>query len=809
MIKMVLYPYQQRVKDLVQQGRSVILQAPTGAGKTRAALAPFIEAFFDFQPDEFPKKCLYSVPMRVLANQFNHEYRELAASYLRRHKKELRVKIQTGEFSEDPKLEGDLIFSTIDQTLSNFLCVPYALGLRSANLNAGGVIGSYLVFDEFHLFPHGESNRSLGAMKTTLQMLQMLKGITPFILMTATFSSKMLADLQSELHAEVVTLSAEELAQIPSQRQKQRRYQVIPEPLTAEAVWRHHQRRSIAICNTVERAQNLFTALLEHPDRREDTEILLLHSRFTQEHRQKKEERVHQEFGKEKDQWKASSMILVATQVIEVGLDITCEVLHTETAPANAIFQRAGRCARFEGEKGEVYIYDVPQKADGQPNDAPYLGVESEMCRLAWQAFQERQGAVLDFLDEQEVIDQVHSKADQRVLQSLHERRGELYALIQRAIQANDPATRRELIRDTGSSRTIFVHEHPEELKNPFQVRGFSFHVGTLIGKYRELEAWADENEIEWLFKFPKEVPEADEEDEEAQESNYLWYPVSSDEDLKYFPVLAVNPTLVAYDEALGLRFQVNGRAEIVASAQTLSSRRTRSAYSYQLEDYATHIGKMTSFFQQHCLPQLEYALHRLEEREGWSKGSLELAARLVLAMHDVGKMDQRWQRWAQKYQKALGEPVKDASFVIAHTRSENEAHRQISRSIRPGRPKHAGEGAIAVAKILDASFPSQERSALRKIAMTAIARHHSPQTDRFDPSFQLVPAAPAALQQALQRAGVKLEDKVVDRLLSKAPNCALDHYILSGEDEDSWWLAYLLLVRALRLSDGGSQEVE
>lgn len=32
---MALYPYQEKVKNLIQSGKSVVLQAPTGAGKTR------------------------------------------------------------------------------------------------------------------------------------------------------------------------------------------------------------------------------------------------------------------------------------------------------------------------------------------------------------------------------------------------------------------------------------------------------------------------------------------------------------------------------------------------------------------------------------------------------------------------------------------------------------------------------------------------------------------------------------------------------------------------------------------------------
>ncbi len=94
---MKLYPYQEQVKDVIQSGKSVILQAPTGGGKTRAGLAPYIHAFFDFEAVRFPKKCIYSVPMRTLANQFEAEYRELAAVYRRKHRREINVTIQTGE----------------------------------------------------------------------------------------------------------------------------------------------------------------------------------------------------------------------------------------------------------------------------------------------------------------------------------------------------------------------------------------------------------------------------------------------------------------------------------------------------------------------------------------------------------------------------------------------------------------------------------------------------------------------------------------------------------------------------------------
>ncbi|MGQ9492099.1 MAG: DEAD/DEAH box helicase, partial [Anaerolineae bacterium] len=257
---MPLYEYQERVKDLLLTGRSVVLQAPTGSGKTRAALAPFIEAFFDLPDDAFPKQCLYSVPMRVLAGQFYREYRRYAERYERVHRRSLDVRIQTGERAEDPEFLGDLVFATLDQTLSSALGVPYSLSTGEANVNVGAVLGSYLVFDEFHLFPPE-------ATQATLQLLRLVGRLAPFLLMTATFSQTMLAAIGELLGAEVVVVPPEEVASIETRQgelaRKQRRFEVASDELSAEAVRSAHERRSLAVCNTVDRAIELYGRLVE------------------------------------------------------------------------------------------------------------------------------------------------------------------------------------------------------------------------------------------------------------------------------------------------------------------------------------------------------------------------------------------------------------------------------------------------------------------------------------------------------------------------------------------------------------------
>ena len=147
---MELYGYQKKIARLIRQGESIILQAPTGAGKTMAALWPFLLGWAAGS-SKVPRKCVYAVPMRVLANQFEADYNRIVYEDLLIAKPPIIAK-QTGEYKQDPEFLKDLTFATIDQVLSSWLIHPYSLSARKGNLNAGAFVGSYLIFDEFHLF---------------------------------------------------------------------------------------------------------------------------------------------------------------------------------------------------------------------------------------------------------------------------------------------------------------------------------------------------------------------------------------------------------------------------------------------------------------------------------------------------------------------------------------------------------------------------------------------------------------------------------------------------------------------------------
>ncbi|WP_414565147.1 MULTISPECIES: DEAD/DEAH box helicase family protein [unclassified Anabaena] len=165
--------------------QDILLRAPTGSGKTETAIAPFL--FAQHLNLDFPNKLIYVVPLRTLANSLRQRTETLVANWEKAYpsSRSLVVTLQTGENPEDPRFEGDIIFCTIDQMLSSFLNIPYSVGRGSANVNSGAIFAAYLVFDELHLL---DPDRSFA---TVLKVLQQVKGISPFLLMTATLTNEL------------------------------------------------------------------------------------------------------------------------------------------------------------------------------------------------------------------------------------------------------------------------------------------------------------------------------------------------------------------------------------------------------------------------------------------------------------------------------------------------------------------------------------------------------------------------------------------------------------------------------------------
>ncbi|MCL5995411.1 MAG: CRISPR-associated helicase Cas3' [Chloroflexi bacterium] len=795
---MPLYPYQEHVKTLIQRGQSVVLQAPTGAGKTRAAMAPFIECFFEQPTGAFPRKCVYTVPMRVLANQFVQEYRESAQSYQRRFRRELKVQIQTGDQSQDIRFEGDLIFCTVDQFLSSYLTMPYSLPGRMANLNAGAMVGSYIVLDEFHLLDPSST------LPSVLYVIKQLRQLAPVLLMTATFSAAMLDNLAGELNAEVVLVSPEEARYIETRggekSPRQRTWHTADQALCAEAVLDMHHTRSLALCNTVQRAQLLYRELRRLiRERGLDTRLLLLHSRFLPTDRREIEDELKRLFGK--DAPAQGNAIAVATQTIEVGLDITSEVLHTDLAPASALIQRAGRCARYPREQGQVVVYPVESYMPyGRANDdADKEDVWAREMKAAYAWLDRYSGTVFDFGQEQALVNAVATPRDAQVLKELSDGRRTRSADIQRFLSGDrQPGVDQRLLVRDADSRKVLIHAEPDDLlRNPYAATGFNLDLHTLFGMFKSWQT--READVEWRVKA---LVSSELDKEEGNRVEYGWKEINDSKLLAGVQVLVVHPGLAGYLKDEGFVAD-RGDTSFESALPPEAAAHTWDGLSYRLESYEDHIQRVLQAFQDIVVPELQQPACALERAAGWPDGSVLRAAWLACLCHDVGKLSAGWQGWARAYQKQIGRPV-PGTFAAAHTDWEwgNASHRDAEKAIhtRHPKPNHAGEGALAMSVVLARALACEP---LIRAVISAISRHHTPFAKECK-VYTLEPLAighikatlafvPDEVRQAVDLKAIKPEVKL-------APNSFSN--LLVNPEHDFEWMAYVILARALRRAD-------
>lgn len=797
------YDYQQEISRLLLSGQNLVLQAPTGAGKTRAALLPFLHAWAHRQ--NFPAKCVYVVPMRVLAHQFFHEYSEVAESYARRYRRKPKVAILTGDQPNDRRFEADLIFCTIDQFLSSFLNMPYSLPNRWANLNAGAFVGSYLVFDEFHLLDPDST------LPSSLYAIRQLSQVAPVLLMTATFSTSMLDALAAHIGAKSYLVSTQEAEKIETRdytiSRRQRTWQASKAPLNAQAVLELHRARSLVLCNTVRRAQQIFRELRSLVEKDHlDIQLLLLHSRFLVEDRRRIETQLRDQFGKESDG--TGSWIAVATQTIEVGVDISCEILHSELAPASSLIQRAGRCARYPGQRGQVIVYPVEsfmpygrEKPDNPTEEEAWV----QEMRNAYNWLQGHHDEMFDFAKEQAFVDAVATPRDQAILASIssgrHTRATEIHRVLEGERQGQD---QRILVRDA-DSRLILIHPEPDVLlKNPHAATGFSLPHQTLYGFVNDWRNRSLAEEPEWRILWLHEQTATKTDSKDSNRTEYLWRPLVDNSLLAVARVLVVSPELAGYRTDEGFVPDV-GNTDFISTLPFDAAERTWERTQYQLESYEEHLRHVLAAFAELALPELDFPAQALEHKAGWQPGIVRQAAWLTVWLHDVGKLSVGWQRWARAYQRAVGRPV-DNDFAVAHTDFDqnNPTHLAAAKAVAGKNPKpnHAGESALAVALML-ASALGKEHEALVRAALTAIIRHHTPFA-REGGAYQLEKQAARHLQATIILMPEEIGSRVNLSLLKAdeaIPPTYFTNWLANPRDVEGW-LAYTLLVRALRRAD-------
>lgn len=118
------------------------------------------------------------------------------------------------------------------------------------------------------------------------------------------------------------------------------------------------RQKILIVCNQVKRAQERYRQL---KDLFPNVKMMLLHSRFKRGERQRLEEALKNGYNNMDD-----ACIVVSTQVVEVSLDISFDLMVTECAPIDALVQRFGRINRKRsketiGKYKSVYVVSPPE----------------------------------------------------------------------------------------------------------------------------------------------------------------------------------------------------------------------------------------------------------------------------------------------------------------------------------------------------------------------------------------------------------------------------------------------------------------
>lgn len=321
--------------------------APTGAGKTEAALL--------WATNDKPAKIIFLMPTMVTSNSL---YERMRQYYF--DDKECGL-IHSGAdtyFAQQSDLEQDNTHRDFRWELNRFraFMAPVMVATVDQMLTGGfnigpwcqkewALVGSRVIFDEIHAYQF----YTLGLITAVIEKIQLLGGSV--CLMSATMPAFLRTHF-TKLLGVPAPVVAEELMD----RQKcYWEYRESPiQEMTEEIQQFLRQGKKVAIVfNTVRAAQEAYR---EWKKILGQEKVLCYHSQFIMKDRQEKEDALL----KKDDNGRPENYdLVIATQAIEVSLDISFDVMYSECAPLDSLIQRAGRCNRYN-KKGEYFFIVFP-----------------------------------------------------------------------------------------------------------------------------------------------------------------------------------------------------------------------------------------------------------------------------------------------------------------------------------------------------------------------------------------------------------------------------------------------------------------
>ncbi|MYC26372.1 MAG: CRISPR-associated helicase Cas3' [Gammaproteobacteria bacterium] len=353
------YPYQ---KKLATSETPDVLNVPTGAGKTEAAILGLW--LWKRLNGNAPRKLVYCLPMRVLVEQTKARV-EL---WLKKLGLDNRIGVELlmgGSDVEIQKLLPDkeyIIVGTQDMLVSGALNRAYGNSPTNWPIIFGFLNNDCMwIMDEVQIMEN--------ALPTAIQLARMRDefktyGAHKTVLMSATINQDWLETVDSPRDSlSIYNFDMKKDSNESLEKRNKAQKTLFKAPITLQRRYGKEEASKIlklhkpgtptaVIVNTVERAQYLYETL----SKMTNTECKLMHSRFRAHERKALNEYVSK-LGENDD------VIIIATQVLEAGIDVSFQTLVTELAPWSSMVQRFGRCNRRGNlNDAKAYWINLDQK---------------------------------------------------------------------------------------------------------------------------------------------------------------------------------------------------------------------------------------------------------------------------------------------------------------------------------------------------------------------------------------------------------------------------------------------------------------
>lgn len=381
---------------MARDGLPSVVQAPTGTGKTGIILTWLWRRLYGPDRDGTPRRLVYALPQRSLVEQVAGEAGRWLENLGVADQVALHVVMSgAGESQRQWRLDMHkpaIVVGTVDSLVSKALNRGYGIARASYPIDFALVTnGAHWVIDEIQLCPESTTTlRQLAAFARTLGTAELF-GLT---CMSATVPEGLLETVDHPAITDVLGILPEErtgeLAVRLDAARTIRRLSGEPGDCRAIAAAARERHRpgafTLVVLNTVDAARDVYKELRAGP-----VECTLLHSRFRGMERADHMAAVTE---------RPADRIVVATQVVEAGIDLNAAVLITETAPWPSLVQRAGRCNRT-GRLERAELWWLPpakpqpyEQADIDASSAELSGLEG--CAVTGEDLLGRQVAVTE-----------------------------------------------------------------------------------------------------------------------------------------------------------------------------------------------------------------------------------------------------------------------------------------------------------------------------------------------------------------------------------------------------------------------------